>query len=507
MAAGFESYYYIIFLLVLVTADVEGETNGFISAVGDPGMKRDGLRVAIEAWNQCNEAGEQVNGSVSPRAADCFDVHRNPSCSSHSHQEMKNCSLYNLKHKVKERDNMLGIGQALPQLDPKDLYNPDIYAYQKEIYLGSKCEVKENDAKPWQFWMIMLKNGNLDTTTGPTAKCPKNGIKVPPFREPKFSCFGEGCMNQPRINHSYTDLSPGPNSSLMGSFYGTWDLSSSVGGVKGNNASFFSVMWRKDVGKGSWTFYNILRTSQNFQWLMLYLRADATAGFSGGYHYPTRGMLKIIPQSPNFNVTFSLAVYHGGGSKSQFYLLDIGSCWKNNGMPCDGDVTTDVTRYSEMILNPATKSWCDRNTFLGCPLYHTFPNGTTVYRNDTANFPYGAYHYYCAPGNAEGIDDKAKCDPYSNPQPQEIVQLLPHPVWGEYGYPTKQGEGWIGDPRTWNLDVGRLSHNLYFYQDPGAVNVTRNWTSIDLGTEIFNDPYQVAEWSVSDFNVLVPRQT
>ncbi|CAH9113612.1 unnamed protein product [Cuscuta europaea] len=160
-----------------------------------------------------------------------------------------------------------------------------------------------------------------------------------------------------------------------------------------------------------------------------------------------------------------------------------------------------------MILNPATKSLCDPNTFSGCPLYHTFPNGTTVPRNDTANFPYGAYHYYCAPGNAKGIDIGAKCDPYSNPQAQEIVQLLPHPVWGDYGYPTKQGEGWDGHPRTWNLDVGRLSQNLYFYQDPDAVPVIRNWTSIDLGTEIFNDPYKVAEWSVSDFNVLVPRQT
>lgn len=56
------------------------------------------------------------------------------------------------------------------------------------------------------------------------------------------------------------------------------------------------------------------------------------------------------------------------------------------------------------------------------------------------------------------------CDPYSNPQAQEILQILPHPVWGEFGYPTKKGEGWIRDPRTWELDVGRLSQSLYFYQ-------------------------------------------
>lgn len=30
------------------------------SAVGDPGMRRDGLRVAFEAWNFCNEVGEEA---------------------------------------------------------------------------------------------------------------------------------------------------------------------------------------------------------------------------------------------------------------------------------------------------------------------------------------------------------------------------------------------------------------------------------------------------------------
>jgi hypothetical protein len=30
--------------------------------------------------------------------------------------------------------------------------------------------------------------------------------------------------------------------------------------------------------------------------------------------------------------------------------------------------------------------------------------------------------------------------------------------------PEKKGDGWIGDPRTWVLDVGALSSRLYFYQ-------------------------------------------
>lgn len=44
------------------------------SAVGDPGMRRDGLRVAFEAWNFCNEVGIEAPGMGSPRAADCFDL-------------------------------------------------------------------------------------------------------------------------------------------------------------------------------------------------------------------------------------------------------------------------------------------------------------------------------------------------------------------------------------------------------------------------------------------------
>ena len=161
----------------------------------------------------------------------------------------------------------------------------------------------------------------------------------------------------------------------------------------------------------------------------------------------------------------TLEVKQGGGPNSQFYLLDIGSCWKNSGAPCNGDVITDVTRYSEMIINPATTSWCRPNNLVSCPPYHISPTGEKVYRNDTSRFPYSAYHLYCAPGNAEHLEEPYDiCDPYSNPQAQELVQILPHPEWAVHGYPAKQGEGWIGDPRTWELDVGSLSSRLYFYQ-------------------------------------------
>ncbi|XP_031248670.1 uncharacterized protein LOC116106445 [Pistacia vera] len=489
----------LVFLCNAWHANAETE---YISAVGDPGMRRDGLRLAIESWNQCNEVGKEVPHMGSPRAADCFDIYK---ASPQSNE--KNCSIclpYTLVHRVTEADNKLGVGDPFLGVQPDALFNVDLYAAEKELYLGSKCEV-EDKPNPWQFWMIMLKSGNMDTSA---AMCPKNGYKVGPFGPDNgFPCFGKGCMNQPLIYHDYTTLQ-GPNrTTLKGRFYGSWDLNADLSKGSVGNISYHSVDWKKEIGRGSWVFHHVLRTSIKYPWLMLYFRSDATQGVSGGYHYPTRGMSKIIPGSPNFKVRFTLNVIKGGGHNSQFYLLDIGSCWKNNGQNCDGNVTSDVTRYSEMIINPNITSWCQPDHLSTCPPYHTFPNGTRVHRNDTAHFPYAAYHLYCSPGNADHLEmPYTLCDPYSNPQSQEILQILPHPVWGEYGYPTSQGEGWIGDPRTWELDVGRLSQSLYFYQDPGSPPARRQWRSIDLGAEIFKDPDQVAEWTVSDFDILVSKQ-
>ncbi|KAK7268121.1 hypothetical protein RIF29_20808 [Crotalaria pallida] len=454
-----------------------------VSAVGDPGMQKDDLRVAFEAWNFCNEVGQEAPNMGSPRAADCFDL-----------------SGGNLIHKVTEADNKLGVGESFPGLSSEDINNTDLYAVQKELYLGSLCEVKDTP-RPWQFWMVMLKNGNYDTTLG---LCPENGKKAPPFKPGRFPCFGQGCMNQPILCHQQTQITDG---TMRGGFSGSYDLDSGCGAGPDSSLSYYEVVWEKKVNVGSWLFKHKLKTSKKYPWLMLYLRADATKGFSGGYHYDTRGMLKILPDSANFKVRITLDIKTGGGPKSQFYLLDIGSCWKNNGAPCDGDVLTDVTRYSEMIINPETPAWCSPTGLGNCPPYHITPDNRKIYRNDTANFPYSAYHYYCAPGNAQHLEQPVStCDPYSNPQAQEIVQLLPHPIWADYGYPTKKGDGWVGDSRTWELDVGGLSSRLYFYQDPGTPSAKRVWMSIDTGTEIFvSDKDELAEWTISDFDVILTQ--
>ena len=77
-------------------------------------------------------------------------------------------------------------------------------------------------------------------------------------------------------------------------FYGSWDSDADLSNGMVGNISYHSVAWKKEVGKGSWVFHHVLRTSTKYPWLMLYFRSDATFGLSGGYHYPTRGMSKIV---------------------------------------------------------------------------------------------------------------------------------------------------------------------------------------------------------------------
>lgn len=187
-----------------------------------------------------------------------------------------------------EAENRLGVGTPFPGLSPKALNNPDLYAAEKEVYLGSLCQVADTP-NPWQFWMVMLKNGNYDTKSG---LCPENGKKVPPFNPGRFPCFGSGCMNQPVLFHQPTAFLHHQHTGLglmRGGFNGSYDDE-----VNEQGGSYFEVVWEKKAGSGSWVFNHKLKTSKKYPWLMLYLRADATKGFSGGYHYDTRGMLKTV---------------------------------------------------------------------------------------------------------------------------------------------------------------------------------------------------------------------
>eukprot|EP01018_Ginkgo_biloba_P015689 Gb_14243 [translate_table: standard] len=482
-------------------------------------MRSNKLRVALESWNFCNEVGVESLALPSPRLADCADL----SCHFNS-SSGASCDECKAIQKVEEKDNALRVGDPFPSSYSSGIgskiRDPDAYAIEKELYLASLCKVEAEESLPWYFWMIMLKNGNYDLRSG---MCPYAGQRggnnsAGDFSGKYFPCFGKGCMNHPAVYHNLSrphcsciqkESDPSCQNSkvlgLTGSFYGTYDKDADIkDGI--DKISYFSVEWEKNPDTGSWIFRHKLKVSRKYPWLMLYLRADAISGVSGGYPHETRGVMKKVPESPNFTVRLSLNVIKGGGSASQFYLLDIGGCWKNDGRPCDGDVETDVTRYSEMIINPQTGNTCNPKNLAACPPYHITATGQKVLRNDTLRFPYTAYHYYCSPANAKHAEKPfGMCDPFSNPQPQELVQILPHPEWGVHGYPSRRGEGWVGDPRAWVLDVGALSGRLYFYQDPGTPPAKRVWPSIDVGTEIFRsgNADDMAEWTLTDFDVLV----
>jgi hypothetical protein len=96
-----------LLFLACFTSVVMACNDDFISAVGDPGMRRDGLRVAIEAWNQCNEVGEEAVNMGSPRMADCFDVDHSTSSGEKCLVPLHLCAVtyyeYNFARKEREQ--------------------------------------------------------------------------------------------------------------------------------------------------------------------------------------------------------------------------------------------------------------------------------------------------------------------------------------------------------------------------------------------------------------------
>ncbi|GJM94971.1 hypothetical protein PR202_ga11659 [Eleusine coracana subsp. coracana] len=431
-------------------ADAMRRTHGgsYISAIGDPGMRRDGLRVAWEAWNFCNEVGEEAPGMGSPRGADCFDLET----SVDEHGE----PVYEVAHKVTDADNRLRAGDPFPGTAASNatVTDVDLYAAAKEVYLGELCQVADDpSSSPWQFWMVMLKNGNLDTTA---AICPENGRPARPFPQTsRFPCpGGAGCMNQPLVFHNRTALD-GTGRWLRGGVLGTYELDAAAAETdlgSRDDVSYYEVTWEKEVVVGAAGGRSTISCARR--------GSTGVTGLQGAFD--TRGAERRR----------TLEVQKGGNS--QFYLLDMGSCWKNDGRPCDGDVATDVTRYSEMIIiNPDTPSWCTPSRVEECPPWHTVPER----------------HARAPLRRARAAGDHA---------------ARAHPVWGEFGYPTEKGQGWVGDPREWELDVGAMSQALYFYQDPGTTPATRRWTSLDVGTEIYVSEHAEAEWTLSGFDILVP---
>ncbi len=216
---------------------------------------------------------------------------------------MDGFSTCNVSNEVTDKDNELQSGDPFPITSFLNPANADLYAVEKEKYLASLCEV-DSGMQSWYFWMVMLKNGNFDEASG---LCKSFATKPMKFFNPRtsavqgssgFPCFGPGCMNQPLVYHNWSSGGGSgvlnSQSSLTGSFYGTYDLHVESPLSLTSNASYFSVSWKKNTTSQSWIFHHILKASPNYPWLMLYLRADTTSGISGGYPWDTRGMMQQV---------------------------------------------------------------------------------------------------------------------------------------------------------------------------------------------------------------------
>jgi hypothetical protein len=55
--------------------------------------------------------------------------------------------------------------------------------------------------------------------------------------------------------------------------------------------SYSSTLWYQNVTSGSWVFYSVMTTSEEYPWLMNYLRSDSVAGGSGGAPWDGRGVM------------------------------------------------------------------------------------------------------------------------------------------------------------------------------------------------------------------------
>jgi hypothetical protein len=432
------------------------------SIIGDPGMKSNSFRLALEAWNFCNGAvGGSLSSSLpSPRYADCVNDTRFGT------------------HQVSEAVNALRLPQPIPGYPI--VKDENSYAIIKEQYLGDLCH--SND---WYFWKAMLKGGNFEMSYG---YCPKTGAKAD-----NFICFNKtaGCMNQPLVYHEKSV--PDGKGGLVGRFYGTYDI------LPTSDQSRFEVKWRRNAD-GRWVYSYELKTSKNYPYLMLYHRADNARGLNGGYAWSGRGIMSLPPSGNDFIVQFRLNVTHFEPIAAlQFYMPEMAGCWKLDGRPCDGDVKTDVTRYAEMVINPNAGPCGNAKSHGGCPPVHTTITGEKIFRNDTKRYPYDAYHQWCLPSDAPKEIVGPRCDPYSNPQQQELIMCRPHSEWAVHGFPAKVGQGWIGDSRLWKLNVGALTSRLYF---SGVEPQMRTFYSFNIGPELFR--IGSIGWEISEFDVLVP---
>ena len=297
-----------------------------------------------EGWNFCNQAGNvsawpdslrlslpssSSAGSwyvpgTSPRFADCVSPQGD--------------SL------VAVSDNLLSFPDPLPGRSFPLSNGVNWYAQEKARYLGSLCRQQADGGRAWEWWTLMVKNGNLDLSAG---QCPETSVldhaarpsKAAPPHFPPLR-FGRsdrsaasrarsasGLMNQPLVYQHWTAPHPQQPSTLAGGVLGSFTMSDrSVAQLQRciaaptfpspcasllANTSFFSSSYSRDSASpgSSWLFSHQLVTDAGYPWLMLYHRADASDFYNGGYNWVAPGMLTVRELASDTQPHFHLSLF------------------------------------------------------------------------------------------------------------------------------------------------------------------------------------------------------
>jgi hypothetical protein len=284
-------------------------------------------------------------------------------------------------------------------------------------------------------------------------------------------------------------------------------------------SSYFGMEWTYREGRR--IHRHVLRTGDDLNWIMLYTGPEAATGLKGGYEWDGRGQYWPAPLSTTRNATSwdpawgkmppnnfqvdmwtNITLWPGGPG---FYFLNLGACWKDSGAQCDGDITTDVTRYLLFQLPApgadAGAARCGPGAAQRalCPALHRYRNGTEVALGEPA-FPYRAYHSVTR--RERGADGAFRCkhDCWSNPCDQDWVRIEPSPEWAEYGFPATVAAGMT--PTRWVLDAGAVSAAMapHFSGTPPPLLA---WTTLNIGPEMMGPPGTVAVWETAEHDVLI----
>ena len=89
-------------------------------------------------------------------------------------------------------------------------------------------------------------------------------------------------------------------------------------------------------------------------------------------------------------------------------------------------------------------------------------------------------------------------------QAQSIYKLAPDPVWGQYGFPVNKTDGFIGDAKMHELNVGALMEAIWF---PCMTDEPIQIVTVNIGPETgLGTGTHDTEFFISDFDVLVPDE-